>query len=141
MEASLFQITAIYAGILALMLAMLGILVVKNRYRARVGLFDGGDEQLGQAIRVHGNFAEYVPMALLVMAFAKAGGSPPWLIHRMGVVLVIGKLLHAHGLYHDRGVSKCRKYGVIATVLVLVVGGLANIGLGVFGSLWVYLQG
>ncbi|MBT3906920.1 MAG: hypothetical protein HOB79_04770 [Rhodospirillaceae bacterium] len=135
MEASHFQITAVYAGILALMLVMLGILVVKNRYRAKVGLFDGGDEQLGQAIRVHGNFAEYVPMALLVMAFAEAGGSPHWLIHCLGAILVVGRLLHAHGLYHDRGVSKCRRYGVIATIFVLVVGGLANIGLGIFGSL------
>ena len=129
MEASHFQIPAVYAGILALMLVMLGILVVKNRYRAKVGLFDGGDEQLGQAIRVHGNFAEYV------LAFAEAGGSPHWLIHCLGAILVVGRLLHAHGLYHDRGVSKCRRYGVIATIFVLVVGGLANIGLGIFGSL------
>jgi uncharacterized protein len=135
MEASLFQITAVYAGILALMLVVLGILVVKNRYRARVGLFDGGDEQLGQAIRVHGNFAEYVPMALLVMAFAEAGGSPPWLIHTLGAVLIVGRLLHAHGLYHDRGGSKRRRYGVIATIFVLVVGGLTNLGLGIFSSL------
>ena len=73
MEASHFQITAVYAGILALMLVMLGILVVKNRYRAKVGLFDGGDEQLGQAIRVHGNFAEYLP------------------VHRIGSFIVWGR--------------------------------------------------
>lgn len=135
MEPSHFQITAIYAGVLALMLVGLGILVVKNQYRAKVGLFDGDDEQLGQAIRMHGNFAEYVPMALLVMAFAEAGGSPHWLIHSLGVILVVGRLLHAHGLYHDRGVSKCRRYGVLATILVLAVGGLANMGLGVLGFL------
>ena len=49
---------------------LLSMRMISNRVRARVNLLDGGDEALTRAMRVHGNFAEYVPFALLLMALA-----------------------------------------------------------------------
>ena len=61
------MITIIYAGILAIVYAVLTLRVAQGRYKYRVGLGDGGVPELTQRIRVHGNFAEHVPFALLLI--------------------------------------------------------------------------
>ena len=39
-----------------------------HRNRHKIGIGDGGDKALARKIRVHGNFVEYVPLGLLLMA-------------------------------------------------------------------------
>ncbi|MBI3444380.1 MAG: MAPEG family protein [Magnetospirillum sp.] len=112
------KIVAYYALVLAVMFVVLTIRVIKARYRAKASLGDGGDERLTRAIRVHGNFAEFVPFCLLLIALAEINGSPPWSIHVLGSVLVLVRLSHAHGL--TTGVLKFRQVGVIGTFIVLV---------------------
>jgi uncharacterized membrane protein YecN with MAPEG domain len=34
---------------------------------------DGGDPEMSQAIRAHGNFAEYVPLGLILLGLVRAG--------------------------------------------------------------------
>ncbi|MEQ8194887.1 MAG: MAPEG family protein [Rhodospirillales bacterium] len=111
--------TALYAGMLGLMLVALGLMVVRQRYRARVGLFDGGDLQLGRAIRVHGNFCEYLPFALILMAAVEINGAPDWALHGIGVVLIVARLLHAYGLWRSDGPSSARFAGTVGTFLVI----------------------
>lgn len=112
------RITAIYAAVLAVFYVVLTVRVVKQRYRAKASLGDAGDDVLRRTIRVHGNFAEFVPFALLLIALAELNGSPSWSIHVLGSVLVLARLSHAYGL--TRGTLKFRQIGVIATFLVLL---------------------
>ena len=42
MNAAAVPITALYAGLLALLMLVLARNVIRGRYRAKVGLFDGG---------------------------------------------------------------------------------------------------
>ena len=58
-------VTGLYAGILVVIFFVLSMRVINNRVRAQVNLLDGRDEALTRAMRAHGNFAEYVPFALL----------------------------------------------------------------------------
>jgi hypothetical protein len=51
--------TAIYAGILGLLAALLTVNVIVNRVRAKVDFGDGGVAALAQAVRAQGNFAEH----------------------------------------------------------------------------------
>ena len=82
--------TGLYAGLLGLLLIVLSMRVVQNRWRAKVGLGHGGDKALRKAIRIHGNFIEYVPLALLLMALIEMNGAqPPWL-HGLGGALLAG---------------------------------------------------
>ncbi len=111
---------ALYAAVLAVFYVVLTIRVIKQRYRAKAALGDGGDEQLQRAIRVHGNFAEFVPFALLLIAMAEINGSPFWAVHALGSLLVLARLSHAYGLTHGLEKLKFRQAGVIGTFIVLI---------------------
>ncbi len=61
------QVTGFYAALLAIFYVVLAFAVVRQRMKLRVGLGDGQQPSLIKAIRIHGNFAEYVPFALLLL--------------------------------------------------------------------------
>lgn len=112
--------TAFYAGLLALIYVYLSIGVIKLRIKHRVGIGDGGEEVLGKAIRVHGNFAEYVPLAIVLLAiFEIRGGGAMW-VHLVGILLVVSRLLHVIGLSKSIGTSAQRKSGMLITFGILI---------------------
>jgi len=120
-------ITAIYASLLAILYIVLSYRVAERRMRFQVGLGTGQNTELERAVRIHGNFAEYVPFALLLLAFFEAGGGPSWAVHGAGAGLLVARGLHAMGLTQTSGRSTGRFGGVVATwliVLGLAVGNL-----------------
>jgi len=114
----MLTIVPIYAAVLALAYVVLAGRVIAVRRTARVSLGSGGDKDLEQRIRVHGNFAEYVPLALIVIAFVEAQGAPVWYVHALSLVLVAARAAHAYGL--STGTLRLRVLGVIGTFAVLV---------------------
>jgi len=121
-------ITALYAGLLGLLLLALAYWVVMQRARSEVELYDGGDERLGRAIRMHGNFIEYVPHALILMALVELNGAPGWLVHVFGLALLVARLLHAYGLHQSSGRTQGRFWGTLGTWTVIAVASLVAIG-------------
>jgi uncharacterized membrane protein YecN with MAPEG domain len=117
------KIVALYALVLAVMYVVLTIRVIKRRMATRTSVGDGGDALLNRAIRIHANFAEFVPFALLMIALAEMNGSPAWSIHVLGGVLVLARLSHAYGLQSDTRLQ-FRKAGMIGTFIVLVGAGI-----------------
>lgn len=115
-------VTALYAALLAVLVVALSINVVRHRWRARVGIGAGRDRLLEQAIRTHANAAEYVPFALVLMAFNELGGMAGWFVHALGAGLVAGRLLHAAGLLRSPGPSLPRSAGMGLTWAVLLAG-------------------
>src|SRR5690349_15514260 len=61
-------VTPIYAGILAILFFILSMRVIVGRGKNGPSLGDGGDVRMQRRIRGHGNFAEYVPLILVMMA-------------------------------------------------------------------------
>ena len=114
----MLTIVPIYAAVLALAYVVLAGRVIAVRRTARVSLGSGGDKDLEQRIRVHGNFAEYVPLALIVIAFVEAQGAPVWYVHALSLLLVAARAAHAYGL--STGTLRLRVLGVIGTFAVLV---------------------
>lgn len=88
-------ITLTYAAILGLGMAVLSIRVPMRRGQLDVPFGDGGDEALATRIRAFGNFAEYVPMILLLMALAEGSGASATVLHASGAGLVLSRLVHA----------------------------------------------
>ena len=78
------SITPLYAGVVTLFFVFLSFRVIGGRRAARVALGDGGDRILLRRLRVHGNFAEYVPLAIVLMALAELQGAPAWTLHLVG---------------------------------------------------------
>ena len=75
------HITLIYAGLLGLLFLLLSFWVVKRRAQFRVMIGEGEAPEMLAAIRAHGNFAEYVPLTLLLMALCElAGGGCTWAV-------------------------------------------------------------
>ncbi|QDP00948.1 MAPEG family protein [Thalassotalea sp. PS06] len=129
MEHSL-AITGFYTGILALLHITLSFKVIGLRRRFQVGLGDGENKDLRKAIRVHGNFIEYVPMAMLLFAIFEVNQGSPMLLHAIGGALVTCRFLHAIGVSKTAGTSWQRFVGVLGTflaILILAVINIANI--------------
>lgn len=121
------EITGLYAGLLALLFVGLSFNVIKRRFSEKVGLGDGGSSTLTKAIRIHGNFSEYIPLALILMAlFEVSGGSEMWL-HVAGGGLFFGRVMHALGLTKSHKTSIPRALGTIMTYLILVGLSIANV--------------
>ena len=114
-------ITALYAGVLALLLVAFALRVVRLRWKFRVGLGDGGEKAMTRAIRIHGNATEHVPIALLLLLVAELNHAGPTLLHACGIVLVAARVLHAIGLGRSAGASWPRAAGTIGTIGVIVI--------------------
>lgn len=119
------MITGFYAGLLGLWLGFLILSVVRLRRKYRVGLGDGGEQELTRAIRVHGNFTETVPMVLLLMVLMEyALDLPAAALHVFGGALVLSRVLHWHGVGRSAGVTFGRAAGTVIVTLLLAAGAL-----------------
>jgi uncharacterized membrane protein YecN with MAPEG domain len=91
-------VTSLVAAVLTAIFIKLSFEVISLRKKNRVGLGSGGHEDLERAIRAQGNFAEYVPFGIILMACLELNGAPWWLVATPGVALIIGRLIHAVGI-------------------------------------------
>lgn len=121
------SVTPVYAAIAALLFVFLGYRVTRLRWAERIALGDGGNRVLLRAIRVHGNFAEYVPLALLLMAFAELQGVPAWGMHLIGLTLLGGRVCHAVGLGREPQVLRLRVTGMMLTYAAIAASATAII--------------
>jgi uncharacterized protein len=112
-------ITAFYASLLAALYLVLSSRVIGWRRVQRVELGHGEDAELLRRMRVHANFAEYVPFALLLMALAESMAPPYILLHFVGLLLIAGRLLHAYGLSQTPQILNYRVGGMVLTLTAL----------------------
>ncbi len=115
-------ITSFYAAILALLYVVLAILVVRQRIKHRVGLGIGKEPRMLQTVRMHGNFAEYVPFLLILVALLELQQSPVWQLHLVAGLTLAGRVLHAVGLWQSSGTSVPRFVGMLSTFAALIAG-------------------
>jgi uncharacterized membrane protein YecN with MAPEG domain len=113
-------VTMLYGGSLALWFLVLSAWVVRRR-RAGIHLGDGGDALMLRAIRGHGNFAEYVPLALILLAALELNGTSLYVLHGLGFALLVGRLLHGYAFSFTEQFAFGRFWGTSLTYLVLGV--------------------
>ncbi len=114
--------TPLYAGLLALVFLLLSVRVIQARRSARVALGDGGHSLVLRRLRVHGNFAEYAPFALLLLALAEINGQPTLLLHVVGMSLLAGRCIHALGVSGEPERFALRATGMALTFGAIAVG-------------------
>jgi len=132
------MITALYASLLTFLYVGLAFRVIAVRFSQQVGLGDADDPVLRRRIRAHGNFGEYVPLGLILLAIAEMMGSPVLVLHGIGASLSCGRLLHAYGLSGNSEASTGRGAGMTLTFAALLTGAgvcLVGFALSVFPSL------
>ena len=91
-------VTSIIASALTIIFIKLSFAVIGLRRKNKVGLGSGGHDDLERAIRAQGNFAEYVPFGIILIACLELNGAPWWLFAIPGTILIIGRLIHARGI-------------------------------------------
>jgi uncharacterized membrane protein YecN with MAPEG domain len=120
-------ITALYAGVLALLLGVLGFQVGAARSRTGISILYGDDMELAEKIRRHANFTESVPLALILMGVLELNGASGLLLHGLGIALVVARVAHPFGLHHDNMRHPLRGVGAGVTFLVTTIAALVAI--------------
>lgn len=115
------MITMLYAGVLGLVLLVLAIRVLMARGQTKTHMGDGGNPLVLRRMRGQANFAEYVPMTLLLMALIETHGAPIWFLHALGGTLLLGRLLHGYAFAFSEHFFIGRFMGTNLTFLPLLV--------------------
>jgi hypothetical protein len=109
--------------LLALLFFVLSLRVVAMRGTG-ISLGDGGNPAMLRRMRGHGNFAEYVPLILVMMGVLELSHYSAYLLHAMGVTLVIARLLHGYALSFTQKFKFGRFWGTLLTYIVMVTAGV-----------------
>lgn len=129
-------IVPFYAAILGLIFVVLSARVITARRQFKVRLGFAGHELLERRIRVQGNFAEYVPITVVLLAFLELYGGPRWLIHVLCITLILARLLHAYCVGRTDEDIRHRRIAMGTTLAVLLItagGVLGYAGARLFG--------
>lgn len=112
-------VVAVYAALLSLLFCGLSARVLLLRKKLRATLGDAQDPRLARAVRVHGHFAEYVPLALLLMLLLELGGTSAVVLHSYGTLLLLSRLMHAWGVSALEENLRWRTAAMIITMSLL----------------------
>ncbi len=121
-------VTSLITSVLTIIFIKLSFAVIGLRRKNKVGLGSGGHEDLERAIRAQGNFAEYVPIGLILIACLELNGAPWWLVALPGITLIIGRLIHAVGINQPPPNFSNRVLGMKFTFYTLIALVLMNLG-------------
>ena len=121
------SITALYAGILALIVIALAVNVTVHRVKLRVPLGDGGNAQMRRMIRLHGNAAEYIPFAVLLMAIYELNAGSHTALHVIGIALIPGRVVQTWGMWATDQTNIGRQIGQSLTWLSVAALAVLNL--------------
>lgn len=119
--------TALYAGLLTILFLLLSLRVIAARRETRTSLGDGDDLALRHRIRAHGNFAEYAPIGLLLIALAESLTTSGWWLHVLGLTLLAGRSTHALALSRAYVSPPLRIAGMALTFTALTLAALTDL--------------
>ncbi len=118
-------ITMHYAGALALVFLVLSVRVIQGRTgKDGPSLGDGGSKGMLRRIRGHGNFAEYVPLILVMMALLESQGTSAMVLHGLGGSLLAARVAHGYTFAYLDDSPFGRTFGAAVTLLVLATAGV-----------------
>ncbi len=123
----MLKLTAIYAAILTFVYVKLALNVINLRHQNKVSLGDGGREDLQQAIRSHGNFAEYVPLGLILLGCLEANHIHWTIILLLGGLFTTGRLFYAKAFLETTPNMELREKGMKYTLWGLLALATTNV--------------
>ncbi len=115
------QVAALYVALSAIITLVLAINTAFTRGRTKVLLGDGGNEEMLRAMRAHANNVEYVPLALTMLVLMALLQCSVYVLHGVGIALVVGRIVHGIGLTMKSGLSFGRGLGAFLTIAAMVV--------------------
>ena len=114
------MVTSFYAALLTLMFVALSIRTVRLRAKLKIAVGTNDNAQLLRATRVHANFAEYVPLSLLLLFMLEQQSHQPLLINGLGILLILGRVFHSYGVSQVNEDIRYRQIGMALTFMTLI---------------------
>ncbi|NDC75300.1 hypothetical protein EBZ70_08460 [bacterium] len=125
-------ITPVFSAIFAIFFVFLSIKVIKIRQNHKIFLGTGQNKSLERAIRVHANFAEYIPFALFLIAMLEVNKSHIIITLILCIILLIGRIIHAWGVSTEDENFSYRVAGMVLTFSVIVFAAVMNVAVVLF---------
>lgn len=114
------HVVPVYAAVLALLFVHLSLRVIRLRRVEQAPVGMGESQLLQRAIRAQANFAEYVPIALVLLFFVETAHYPLWVVHVLGAALLVGRAVHAWGVSREESHYRHRIWGMRLTIGMLI---------------------
>jgi uncharacterized membrane protein YecN with MAPEG domain len=121
------SITALYGAILGLIVIALAVNVTVHRVKLRVPLGDGGNAEMRRMIRLHGNAAEYIPLAIALMLIYELNGGGHMGLHIVGIALIAGRVIQTWGMWATDMTNIGRQIGQSLTWLSVAALAVLNL--------------
>jgi uncharacterized membrane protein YecN with MAPEG domain len=115
------KFTPMYAALLGLLFFYLSMRTIGLRRKLQIGLGANKNDQMLRAMRVHSNFAEYVPFAIVLIFFVELQGAHDWAVHALGALLLAGRAIHAYGVSQMNEKFVFRISGMVMTFTAMLV--------------------
>jgi len=106
--------------------------IVVFRRSKRISLGHDNNDELKRAIRVHGNFAEYCPIFLILLMIMEIHLIPQLWLLGISLSFIVGRVSHAYGIINGPSILPFRTIGMAITMTCLLSAVLALILLGQF---------
>lgn len=117
-------ITGLYVGLTVILAIILGTRIGFYRAKKGVSILDGGDMEIAQRMRVHGNMMETAALTILALGVIELNGAGPTLLHGLGIAYILARIAHALGLKHDNISHPLRTVGAMGSMIVMLVAGV-----------------
>ena len=118
----MLTVAPLYGALLAPLYLVLSVRVILYRRQNRVAYGDKAYPPFQAMIRAHANFAEYVPLTLILIALAELNAVGALWLHLAGFVLLIGRIIHGLGMAYRPKVFFWRVWGMWLTFAALTLG-------------------
>src|SRR2546423_9936492 len=138
MGARAMFVTPLYASLLVLWVGVPSRRVVNIRRRGII-FGDNGEVGVARVVRAHANFAEYVPLALLLMGFLEVSRFSIYILHALGLTLLIARLIHGGALSFGWQMRSGRVAGAALTFIRVLIEAFLFLYQGLRGQ-WVWWQ-
>ncbi len=117
----MISITAFYTALLALIFVGLSFRTISLRNKHKVAIGHDQVSSLERAIRAHGNFSEYTPLALLLIYFVELNTDSYLMIHMLCISFLLGRIIHAININKTKENLNLRVVGMVLSLGVIII--------------------
>ena len=116
-------ITLLTTSLLGLFFIWLCVRIIRLRVKHEALIGDVGNTELQFAIRVQGNFTEFVPIFLILLGLLEHAGANSVVLAVMAALFVTARVLHVFGMGETANLA-LRQAGIAGSFTAIAVGSL-----------------
>lgn len=120
-------ITILLSSLLAIWFYVLNMRIIRHRKSNKISIGDGDNSELSHKVRAQANFAEHVPILLILTALAEMQGVSYYLLVPIALAVLFGRLAHGYVFSFLMKNHPMRVYGMMATFIPMLALAIINV--------------